>query len=123
MVNTDTETFTSDKTGKKFKAKDIGLLRNPRAVQLHFLDGFGIVERTLDPSKQYLVLEEIIEPVLEVGDWVELVEKNDMCIGGLRFKIEKVLLDFWLPNIKECLEIRKANGEIWIKENGEWKKK
>ncbi len=114
---TDTETFTSNKTGKKYRLKDLGTLSNPRSVQFH--DRCGIVERTLDPSKQYLLLEEIIEPVLEVGDWVKYTNG----IGNKEGCYE-ITEDHQLPiNLKYKCEIRKANKEHWIKENGEWVKK
>ena len=86
------ETFTSDKTGKKYKVET----------------GNGILQHGV-----HFIVKEIIEPVLERGDWYEW--KDEL----YEFKdCEALDGDF-----KYATEIRKADGQVWIKKDGVWEKK
>ncbi len=96
---TDTETFTSDKTGKKY-----------RFVEMQKVNKYM-------PPQGYL--KEIIEPVLEVGDWYNI----DSHVKAFIFRDDEGDQKWKQESRHYISEIRKATGEIWIKENGEWKKK
>lgn len=87
------ETFISEKTGKKYRFKGIPHFKE---------DGF------------LGTLSEIIEPKLEVGDWWQ---DDD---GGLHH-IKDIDIDSPISD-RVCYEIRKVNGEVWKKINGEWVK-
>lgn len=92
---TDKETFTSDKTGKRYKFE----------TAVNYFGGLSFAREGR--------LTEIIEPVLEVGDW---------------YTYDDDTRAFVYINIgQECrnipiTEIRKANKEHWKKINGEWVK-
>lgn len=60
-------------------------------------------------------ITEIIEPKLAFNDWV----KKESCYDD-----EVYIVKFpYSWDIKNLIEIRKANGEIWVKENNEWRQK
>lgn len=58
-------------------------------------------------------LIEIIEPKLEQNDWYQYEEDQTSCYKNRWSSVE----------VSRLKEIRKANGEIWVKENNEWRKK
>jgi hypothetical protein len=64
-----------------------------------------------------VVLREIIEPKLEVGDFVAYVDKNDDHTAVFKYR------DTMGKSLEFVYEIRKANGEVWRKIDGNWIKK
>jgi hypothetical protein len=61
-----------------------------------------------------VVLREIIEPKLEVGDWA----LRDYAIPKIVSIENPEIWKLW-----EFFEIRKASGEVWRATNGQWIKK
>jgi hypothetical protein len=94
-------TFIDEQTGERYRILDWDAT--------HVLD-----DGRFDFDKKVTAkLEKIIEPRLEVGDWVY----HKRC--GM-FEIHEHDLKEELIDLEE---IRKASGEVWQKENGQWKKR
>lgn len=90
------EIFVSEKTGKRYRYE-------PSCIDL--------------PKTLYGILTEIIEPKMEVGDFVAYSDKNGEHSGVFRYR------GIMGNSLEYVYEIRKANGEVWLKENNEWVKK
>ena len=90
------EIFVSQKTGKRYRLAENDLTREHG----EFL-------------KPITFIIPIIEPTLEVGDWIQFSHCKDP------YHIEEPLS----LHLDKLREIRKANGEVWVKEDGEWRKK
>ncbi len=95
------ETFISEKTGKRYK---LGL--NAEIITNHR-------EQSVITFNSYVVLREIIEPKLEVGDWIQAGGTYNICIVNTCLSLNQ-----WT----EPTEIRKASGEVWKRINGEWQR-
>lgn len=94
------EIFLSQKTGKRYK----------RIQAWTFTDSF--------------LVKEIIEPKLEVGDWIlwavsESPEPDDKILSRITYG-GNFPVNLYHPDL---LEVRKSNGEVWIKKDGQWTNK
>lgn len=98
------EIFVSEKTGKRYRG---------------IVDGYH-----LELRKNYIKITEIIEPKLEVGDWIlwavsESPKPDDKILSRITYG-GNFPVNLYHPDL---LEVRKSNGEVWIKKDGQWTNK
>ena len=118
-MNDKQKTFVCEQTGERFKNVSLGTLKDPTKIM--FTDEYGYVERVSSPESPFSLIVPIIEPKLEVGDWLEWRTSNSL----MEYPLRKINYGGDFPvNLyhQDLLEVRKANGERWINDNGEWRK-
>lgn len=97
------EIFISEKTGQRYKVIDNYI-------------------RYTNSNKLNVILDPIIEPKLEVGDWLlwavpESPKPDDRILSRITYGGD-FPINLYHANL---LEIRKSNGQVWVKEREEWK--